>query len=284
MCWKWQWCFETFLKSCFPLTYLKLFSRCYKDLVPGTASIMYVVHELKKNKCTDSTLLSNLDFAEVFLREHPLNKFSKLLVKGNGSGQCVEIGNSQSKVFTVSSDTHHNTYINLYIYSYNKVNKESIIQSHFFGHSCQDESKSCFMQAREAVPDSGLDRLTIKCNRFSIIYTNDSLNVHKTVETKCQLILQSENIAEGLLEKKIWLQKEKPNCHGLIACLDHLIKLHLDTPPIHNCRFIIHADNEIISIVSYLRQIFVSTLFPTRLTEYVLLCDNTGVSMFPSWE
>ncbi|KAI7805878.1 hypothetical protein IRJ41_020935, partial [Triplophysa rosa] len=250
-------------------------SRCYKDLVPDTAEIMYVMHELKEKKCTDSTLLSNLDFAECFLREHPLHRFSMLLVKGNGL--CVEIGNSQSIVFTVSSDSQHNTYVNLNIYSYNKVCRETIVESHFFGHSCQDEIQSCFIQAREAVPESGLNRLTIKCNRFTIIYTNNKISQHKTLETKCQFKLQTITV-EGLLERKIWLQKEKATSHGLIACVDHLIKLYLTTSdaPKTECRFILHADKEVIRIVS---------LGNLQNREYVLLYDDAGVSMFPpTWQ
>lgn len=231
------------------------------------------MHELKEKKVTDSTLLSNLDFAECLLREHPLRRCSMLLVKGNGL--CVQIGKSQY-VFMVSSDSQHNTYINLHIYNYLKICREVILESHFFGHSCQDEIQCCFSRAREAVHESDLERLTIKCNRFTIIYTNNGFYIHKTVETKCQLQLKTITV-EGLLEKKIWLQKEKATCHGLIACIDHLIKLYLTTPDApDSSRFILHADKEIIRIAS----------LGNRLNqEYVLLCDDTEVSMFPpTWQ
>ncbi|KAA0718084.1 hypothetical protein E1301_Tti001322 [Triplophysa tibetana] len=206
------------------------------------------MHELKEKKVTDNTLLSNLDFAECFLREHPLCRWSMLLVKGNGL--CVQIGNSKSHVFMVSSDSQQNTYINLHMYINSQICSEHILESHFFGHSCQDEIQCSSSRAREAVHESDLDRLTIKCNRFTIIFTNYRLYNHKTVETKCQLPLKTITV-EGLLEKKIWLQKEKATCHGLIACIDHLIKLYLTTSDAPDSgRFILHADKEIIRIVS----------------------------------
>lgn len=248
-----------------------------KDLNPNTEGIMYVMHELKEKKCTDNTLLSNLDFAEGFLKDHPLNLTSKLLVKGNWSH--VKIGSSTSRVFTVSSDNDHNTHLNLHIQCINKVHKSWIEEWHFFGHSCQDEIKSCFIQAKEAISQNGLDKLMIKCNRFSITYSSSSSGSNfKTVETKCQFKLETITV-EGLLERKSWLQKEKSTCHDLIACLDHLIKLYLTTPdpPKNNCRFIIHADKQIVRIVS------ASDL---NEKEYVLLCDNDKVvSMYPQkWQ
>lgn len=227
--------------------------------------------ELKKKNFTDNTLLSNLDFAERFLREHPLRNDSKLLVKGSYS--CAQIGNSSQQVFTITSENNI-TYVNLCIHNMydGKVHDSSINANHFFNHSCQNEIKSCFTQAKEAIPKGYLARLQVKCNRFSITYTSTNRNPGPTVETKCQLKL--ENItAEGLLYKKSWLEKEKPTSHGLIACLDHLIVQYLTTPnaPQINCRFILNADKEVITITSG----------EEDETEYVLLYVGKSVSMFP---
>ncbi|KAK7148420.1 hypothetical protein R3I93_012676 [Phoxinus phoxinus] len=244
----------------------------YPSFQPDTENIMSVVHDLKENNFSDNTLLSNLDFAERFLRDHPLKKKSKLLVKGNYL--CVQIGQSNETIFTVTSENNqacvHVCIHNIYD---RKVTMYSINAGHFFNHSCQDEFKSCFTQAQEAV-NEGLPRLHIKCNRFSITYTSESSNpAGPTVETKCHLKLESLT-AEGLLNKKVWLQKEKPACHGLIACLDYLIKQYLTA--IYSLGssygFVIYADKEIIKITSG----------ENVSRQYVLLHDNDeGVSMFP---
>ncbi|XDV50483.1 hypothetical protein PO909_019535 [Leuciscus waleckii] len=241
---------------------------CYPSFQPVTENIMSVMHDLKEKNFSDNTLLSNLDFAERFLRDHPLNKNSKLLVKGNYS--CVQIGQCKDTLFTVTSENNQ-ACVNVCIHNRfeNYVRNYSI--NAFFNHSCQDEFNSCFTQAQEAVNEN-VSKLHIKCNRFSVTYTSESRDPGTTVETECHLKLESLT-AEGLLNKKVWLQKEKPTCHGLIACLDYLIKQYLTTrTDLKFCyRFVIHADKEIIKITSG----------ENVTKEYVLLHDNKGVSMFP---
>lgn len=256
------------------IIYVFIFPRCYPSFLPVTENIMSVKHDLKENNFSDNTLLSNLDFAERFLRDHPLNKNSKLLVKGNYF--CVQIGQSKETLFTVTSENNQACVsVCITVNSGRNINKLSyyyIKSSHFFNHSCQDEFNSCFRQAQNTVNEEDLSRLHIKCNRFSVTYTLEYTDPGTTVETECHLKLESLT-AEGLLNKKVWLQKEKPTCHGLIACLDYLINQYLTTNiALKLCyRFVIHADKEVIKITSG----------ENVDKEYVLLHDNKGVSMFP---
>ncbi len=228
------------------------------------------MHELKTKNITDRNLFSNLDFAERFFRNHPLKLYSKLLVKGNYS--CVQMGQNDNQVVTVTSENNQ-TYVNVCIHDQLEKKITFIEATHFFNHSCQDEMKSCFTQAQEAVAKESLTRLHIICNRFSVTYTTRYKGPCATVETKCQLKLENLT-AEGLLNKKVWLQKEKPTCPGLLACLDHLIKQYLTTSSsiLYSYRFIIHADKEIIRITSG----------EEKERECVLIHDHEGVSMFPS--
>ncbi len=228
------------------------------------------MHELKTKNITDRNLFSNLDFAERFFRNHPLKQYSKLLVKGNYS--CVQMGQKDNQVVTITSENNQ-VYVNVYIHDRFEEKITLIEAMHFFNHSCQDEMKSCLTQAQEALAKKSLTRLHIICNRFSFTYTTQSRGPCATVETKC--LLKLENLtAEGLLNKKVWLQKEKPGCPGLIACLDHLIKQYLTTTSTirKSYRFIIHADKEIIRITSG----------KENESECVLMYDHEGVSMFPS--
>lgn len=216
-----------------------------------------------------------MDFAERFLRDHPLKLSSKLVVKGDNS--CVQIGGDVNCVFTVTSENNQ-TYINVSFFDgcLDTVSRLYFHADFFFNHSCQDEMKSCFTQAQEVIAKKSPRRLQIICNRFSVTYSTKYSDLCTTVETKCQLKL--ENItAEGLLNKKAWLQKEKPACHGLIACLDHLIIQYLTTPdaPKNNCRFIIYANKEVMRI----------TTGDQDEREYVLLHDGKGLSMYPpTWQ
>ncbi len=250
--------------------FLSFFLSCYRNFQPTTESIMSVIHELKKKKIADNTLISNLDFAERFFREHPLKLHSKLVVKGGYS--CVEIGWNANSVFTITSENNQ-TYVNVCVCDILDKTNTVIDARHFFNHSCQDEIKSCFTQAQEAVAKESLTRLHIKCNRFSVIYTSQYDGLCATVETKCQLKLENLT-AEGLLNKKVWLQKEKPTCPGLLTCLDHLVKQYLTTrfAICNSYRFILHADKEIIRITSGKK----------NESECVLIHDHEGVSMFPS--
>lgn len=245
-------------------------SLCFPDLQPFTENIMSVMYELKKKKFMDNTLFSNLDFAERFLRDHPLRNDLKLLVKGNYS--CVQMGKSRDYVFTVASKNNR-TYVNVRVSTYaENISVYSIDFSHFCNHTCQDETKSCFTQAKEAVPKGGLRRLHIICNRFSVTYISKFDGPGPTVETKCQLKLENLT-AEGLLNKKTWLLKEKPTCHGLIACLNHLLKHYLTNPaPSYSYRFVLHGDNETV----------IFTSGEKNEEECVLLHDHEGVSMYPS--
>jgi len=171
----------------------------YPSFNPDTEGILSVMHDLKQKNLSDNTLLSNLDFAERFLRDHPLKNYSKLLVKGNYSS--VQIGHSTKMIFIVTSENNQ-ACVDVYIHNiYAKyVTKNCIEAKHFFNHSCQDEFRSCFTQAQEAVNES-LSRLHIKCNRFSVTYTSQSDNPGTTVETKCLLQLESLT-AEGFMKKK----------------------------------------------------------------------------------
>ncbi len=144
---------------------------------PNLENIMSVKRDLKERDITDNTLISNLDFGERFLRNHPIKLSSKLVVKGDYS--CVQIGGNVRYVFTVTSENNQ-TYMNFSIFDgyFDKMSKLSIEANHFFNHSCQDEMKSCFTQAQEALAKESLTRLHIICNRFSVHTPQNMWSMH----------------------------------------------------------------------------------------------------------
>lgn len=231
--------------------------------------------ELKAKACKDDVLLSNLDVSECVFRHNPLNKAMTLQVKGQW--QCLRIGKVDSVIYTVSSEDCQ-TRIDCLIYCSDYVVKSADIKSiHFSMHSCQNQSRSCFTEAKDAV-SSKHQALKITCNRFSITYTTMGIpDEIKMIKTKCQFNLHFMTV-EGLLERKCWMEKEKTNCHELIACLAYLIEQYLTIPeaPESNCRFILQGNKEMAEIISGI---------PTNepMKQYIVMCGKySKISMYPS--
>lgn len=204
---------------------------------------------LKESACRDYVLLSNLEFSERVFRHNPLNKAMTLQVKGEW--RILRIGKSNNLIYTVSSEDGE-TRIDCCIYTENDVIKEADIKNiHFIVHSCQNESRSCFTQAKDAVKVEH-QALKVTCNKFSITYTaKGQPEDMKMIQTKCQLTLPHIT-AEGLMEKKSWMKKEKTKCYDLIVGLDYLIEKYLTTSeaPESNCSFILQGSEERIEIIS----------------------------------
>ncbi|KAL6488094.1 hypothetical protein MHYP_G00047200 [Metynnis hypsauchen] len=244
---------------------------------PDTEGILSVKSELKGQGCKDSVLLSNLDFAESIFRHHPLSKAMSLLVKGEW--QCVRIGSAEDIIYTITSENNQGR-LDGCIYCEDDVSESDIKSIHFSMHSCQDEIKSCFAQAKEAVNAKNVEVVKIACNRFSLTYAiRATPEKMVTIKTNCRFKLAPISV-EGLLERKCWMAKEKAGCKGLKAGLDHLINKYLTVPdaPKSNCKFIIQGDGEIAEIISPCVSNKPQEQFILMNTEY------TGIAMYPpSW-
>lgn len=197
----------------------------------------------------DDVLLSLLDFSERVFRHHPLNKAMTLQVKGQW--KILRIGKADNLIYTVSSQDGE-ARIDCCVYTDNDVIKDADIKNiHFIMHSCQNESRSCFTEAKDAVR-ANYPALKITCNKFSITYTTvGEPEDIKMIQTKCQFNLP-QMTAEGLLERKCWMKKEKSSSSDLIACLSHLIQKYLTTSeaPESNCSFILQGFKERVEIIS----------------------------------
>lgn len=204
---------------------------------------------LKESACKDDILLSNLEFSERVFRHNPLNKAMTLQVKGEW--RILRIGKTDNLIYTVSSEDEE-TRIDCCSYTDNDVISEADIKNiHFIVHSCQNESRSCFAQAKDAVKAKH-QALKIICNKFSITYTTkvqpEDIEI---IENKWQFNLPHIT-AEGLLEKNSWMKKEKTKCYDLIECLSYLIEKYLTTSdgPESNCSFILQGSKERVEIIS----------------------------------
>lgn len=234
--------------------------------------------ELMDNGCTDEVLGANLDFAERVFEHSQLYNEVTLLVKGQW--QSVQIGSDEDVTYIVSSEDGQPR-IDCTVSCSDLISPEDVKKLHFSVHSCQDESKSCFKQAQAAV-QSTLHELKITCNRFTITYMvmYSDLSIYEkkylSIKTSCNFHL-AQITAKGLLEKKCWLEKEKPKCSELKKCLDFLIKKYLTMPeaPTSNCKFILQGDKEMLEITSPHPDV-------KYLNEYILINEScSNVSMFP---
>ncbi|KAL7876845.1 hypothetical protein SRHO_G00034880 [Serrasalmus rhombeus] len=245
------------------------------EVDPDTEGLLSVKCELKGQGCKDSVLLSNLDFAESIFRHHPLSNVMTLLVKGEW--QCVRIGNAEDIIYTVTSENNQGR-LDGCIYCEDDVGESDVKSLHFSMHSCQNEIKSCFAQAKEAANAKNVEAVKIACNRFSLTYTiRGTPEKMVTIKTKCQFKLAPMNV-EGLLERKCWMEKEKVGCKGLKAGLDHLINKYLTVPdaPKTNCKFIIQGDGEIAEIIS-------PSVFNKPQEQFVIMSNDFSRStMYPS--
>lgn len=249
------------------------FSRTF-NVHPDTEGILSVKQRLKEQACKDNILLSNLDFSEFVFRHNPLNNDVTLQVIGQW--MVLRIGIVDSVIYTVSSKDGQ-TRIDCCVYSDHEFITDDDVKSiHFSMHSCQNQSRSCFTEAKSAVRFNH-KALKITCNKFSITYTTHGIpDKIEMIETKCQFNI-SYITAERLLERKCWMQKEKTNCHELIACLNYVIEKYLTMPaaPKQNCRFILQGNNEMAEIISDI---------PNKLNrkQYIVMCGKfSEVSMYP---
>ncbi|XP_017575411.1 uncharacterized protein LOC108440807 [Pygocentrus nattereri] len=247
------------------------------EVDPDTEGLLSVKCELKGRGCKDIVLLSNLDFAESIFRHHPLSNVITLLVKGEW--QCVRIGNAEDIIYTVTSENNQGR-LDGCIYCEDDVSESDIKSLHFSMHSCQNEIKSCFAQAKEVANGKNVEAVKIACNRFSLTYTiRGTPEKIVTIKTKCQFKLAPMNV-EGLLERKCWMEKEKVSCNRLKAGLDHLINKYLTVPdaPKSNCKFILQGDGEIAEIIS-------PSVSNKPQEQFVLMSNNySTITMYPpSW-
>lgn len=246
------------------------------EYLPDTEGILSVKCTLKEKGCKDNILLSNLDFAERTFRHSPLSKIMSLQVKGEW--QCVLIGKSCDVMYTVSSEDGEG-HLDGRILCRDEIHHSYINNIHFSMHSCQNEIQPCFVQAKEAAKKN-IDILKVFCNKFSITYTvTFSPEKVETIKTACKFKLDSIT-AQGLLEKKCWMEKEKKRCRVLRAGLDHLINMYLTIPgaPKYGCTFFIEGDGETVEIVA-------RNTSNKSSQQFILLSRDSKFSMYPpSWE
>lgn len=244
------------------------------EVRPDTEGILSVKQKLKEKECKDTVLLSNLDISERVFRHNPLNEAMTLQVKGQW--QCLRIGKVGGVIYTVSSEDGK-TCTDCRVYCDGDVVADADIKSIYFSvHSCQNQSRSCFTEAKDAVK-SKHQALKITCNNFSITFTTKGVpDEIKMIETKCQFKLRYIT-AEGLLERKCWMEKEKANCQELVACLDFLIEKYLNNPeyPGSVCRFILQGNKEMAEIIS-------ENPCNKTMQQYIVICVKYHkVSIYP---
>ncbi|XP_048830803.1 uncharacterized protein LOC125707600 [Brienomyrus brachyistius] len=243
--------------------------------------ILSVKEELKRNNLLEPVLSSNLDFAARALgKVHPscLSRAS-LLISGDSLvvKMYLELVPDSNMHFAVTVEGGLPVLRQLIVCG-KIISKADIKDVHFFGHRCQDETISCQEQALN-LTGNGLERaeLRIHCNKLHLTYTveDDDEDGDKedlrivSLQTNCKL--GTVCTLEALMNVKSWLEQEKPEKIGLIACMEHLLRQYRAPPstPV-SYRFVLQSDGETVEI------------FPTGRTSRYIFGDKRSVSMCPA--
>uniref|UniRef100_A0A0E9X3Z2 Uncharacterized protein n=1 Tax=Anguilla anguilla TaxID=7936 RepID=A0A0E9X3Z2_ANGAN len=174
------------------------------------------------------------------------------------------------------------------------ITDSDVKDTHFSGHNCQDMVQSCYQQARALVSKGNMKMLHIICNSLSLTYStgnhakdgqivvsqspqtaqHSAIDSH-ILKTECRLKFLDFCNMERLLKLKCWIEQEKPQKRGLIACVDHLLKQFTELPkaPYSGCTFILQSDGEMVKLAK------TSTQWSQ---DYYIFCGPNGASMFPA--
>ncbi|KAJ8356194.1 hypothetical protein SKAU_G00189880 [Synaphobranchus kaupii] len=273
-------------------------------------TILSTKFQLNQQQVLEPVLITNLDYAARIIACMPTAILSRLTLSISGERVLVEfiLGESGDEYgalrypsdihFTVISNDGQPQLIRRVVCGH--VITDSDIQDvHFSGHNCQDMVKSCSRQARELVSQGnkrGIRVLHIFCNSLSLTYsidgnTEDGQSVvsqspqtkQKSVinsyilKTQCRLKFSQVSKIGQVLKMKCWLEQEKPQKRGLIACMNHLLKQFTELPnaPSYTCKFILQSDGEMVELQ------LVGPQYSSE-EEYFFFGGPEGVSMFPA--
>ncbi|KAJ8356193.1 hypothetical protein SKAU_G00189870 [Synaphobranchus kaupii] len=274
-------------------------------------TILSTKFQLNQQQVLEPVLITNLDYAARIITCMPTAILSRLTLSISGERVLVKfildnyksgLNYCQSPAQPYQSDIHFTVISNdgqpqliRHVVCGHVITDSDIQDVHFSGHNCQDMVKSCSLQARVLVSQGntqGIGVLHIICNSLSLTYsiggnTKDSQSVvsespqtkQQTVinsyilKTQCRLKFPQVNTLTALLKMKCWLEQEKPQKRGLIACMDHLLKKVAEHPDPHDCRLnlILQSDGDMVE------------LFTESLGRQVYISGGTnGVSMIPA--
>lgn len=176
------------------------------------------------------------------------------------------------------------------------ITDSDVKDAHFSGHNCQDMVESCSQQARALLSEGNRKMLHIICNSLSLTYftgydAEDGQSVvsqspqttqHSAIDshilkTECRLIFPDCRDIERLLKMKCWIEQEKPQKRGLIACVDHLLMQIITFPraPCSGGTFTLQSDGEMVKLIESSK---------TWKGEYYAFCGPNGAFMFPEWK
>ncbi|KAJ8258793.1 hypothetical protein COCON_G00178050 [Conger conger] len=259
-------------------------------------TILSVKFDLKKNQLLEPVLNTNLDHAARVMSSMPRAILSEATLCVAGENVLVrfipnKVKSSQSLPQELQGNIHFNVITNngqpqliRHVTCPDVITVSDIKDVHFSGHSCQDMLQSCSEQARQLVSEGEMQdfaELHIVCNKLSLIYSSgnqakdgQSLDSQRYVlKTQCRFMFPHVSKMEAILKMKSWIEQEKPEKGGLIACVEHLLQqfIHLSSLPYDDDCFILQSDGEMAEL----------SFSHERGQEYFLFGGKKGVSMFP---
>ncbi|XP_041960711.1 uncharacterized protein LOC121719300 isoform X1 [Alosa sapidissima] len=186
----------------------------------------------------DSVLKRNLDFAMKALEAMPMSKKEDAALQVEGEQTLIKINAFPTcwgfPVFhyVVWNDNNDLKLLQKIRVREAPLTTENICESHFVGHCCRDEFKSCMKQAREklahekmASKKDGLANVELKiiCGELHLTYVT-SANSSTAIEIRPDRRVRIENdFLSDVLRVMHQMEKSGEMSPGMLACFQHLI-------------------------------------------------------------
>ncbi|KAG5846834.1 hypothetical protein ANANG_G00119190 [Anguilla anguilla] len=232
-------------------------------------TILSIKYQLMKDQLLEPVLSTNLDYAARVIPHMPHAILSEATLCIAGESVLVKLIRADkqfgSKInFTVICNDGQPQLIRR-VTCGDVITHSDVKDAHFSGHNCQDMVQSCSEQARALVSKGNRKMLHIICNSLSLTYStgydaedgqSPQTTQHSAIDshilkTECRLTFPDCCNIERLLKMKCWIEQEKPQKRGLIACVDHLLKQFTELPkaPYSGCTFILQSGGEMVKLL-----------------------------------
>ncbi|XP_041929265.1 uncharacterized protein LOC121693709 [Alosa sapidissima] len=178
----------------------------------------------------DSVLKLNLDYAMKALEAMPMSKKTNAVLQVEGEQGLFTFYSYPFDPppfhYVVRSDNNGLKLLQKINVNNKQLTIEDICESHFIGHCCRDEIKSCMKQAHEKVASKkeGLGNVDLKiiCGELHLTYI--TLNPSSAIEIRPDRRVKIENnYLSDVLRAMNQMEKCGEMSPGMLACFQHLI-------------------------------------------------------------
>lgn len=221
--------------------------------------------DLARRGLLDTILKSNLDFAMEALEVMSITKKKNALLQVEGEKTLLKINSGQPVIHHIVWNDNGNLKLLQKInIKDTKLTKENIDKSHFLGHCCRDEVKSCMMQAYDEVASKNGElanvELKIMCGEFLLTYITQDPSTTILIQPDWRVKMTYPNL-NTFLKTKNCMEKAGEMSPGMLACF----KLLLEHPKLEKksyCEFLVSKGQK------------VEFVYDKYVDKFTIICDE----------